>query len=130
MAELKHILCIDDDRDILEIAQIALENVGGYQVSTSNNAISGIEKAQKDQPDLIVMDMMMPHMNGMQALAKLKADETTAQIPVVFMTARVRGDEVDEYMEKGASGVISKPFDPIELAKKLNDIWRREQERG
>ena len=121
---LKKILCIDDEEDILQIAQMSLETVGGYEVTAENNARDGINFALQDKPDLILIDVMMPEMDGPSALKIIKDQDEISDIPVIFMTARVQPDEVSEYLNLGACGVVAKPFDPMSLPAEIEKIWR------
>lgn len=124
MKQLSHILCIDDEEDILEIAQFALETVGGYRVSTcvgGQKACAGL--GEREAPDLILLDVMMPGMNGPETLRKLQTSERFSDVPVVFMTAKVQPSEVAHLRELGAASVIAKPFDPMTLPDQLEKIW-------
>ena len=124
--ELKTILCIDDDPDILTIARVALETFGGLTTATCSSGREGIREAQAWQPNLILMDVMMPDLDGPATLELLRRDSSVAsRIPVVFMTARVERSDVDNYLALGAAAVIAKPFDPLTLSGDLNTIWRR-----
>jgi CheY-like chemotaxis protein len=110
------VLFVDDDADIRRVARVALSVVGGIDVTVVGSASEAIQLAQVDPPTLILMDVMMPHLDGVAALAILRADPTLRHIPVVFLTARVQPGEVEEYLAQGAAGVIHKPFDPMSLA--------------
>ena len=122
---LRSILLVEDDPDIQEIAVMALEMVGGYQVSVASLGAEALEKAPALKPDLIILDYMMPHMDGGQVLAALRNDQRVADIPVVFMTAKIRADEVARFRDMGAVDVLPKPFDPLELPARLEAIWTR-----
>jgi len=115
-ATLTRILCIDDETDILEIAAMALESVGGYTVKTCSRGMDGVEQADSFKPDLILLDVMMPGLDGPSTLRLLKANKALENIPVIFMTAKVQPSEIARYLELGAAGVIAKPFDPMALA--------------
>ena len=120
---LTHVLCVDDDPDILEVAQISLELVGGLGVSGLDSGTRCLVEAGTIQPDLILLDVMMPGMDGPATLLALKAEPGLRGIPVVFMTARVQQVEVDQYLALGAVAVIAKPFDPMTLADQIKAIW-------
>lgn len=122
--DLKHILCIDDESSILEITTLCLETVGLYKVTACQCGNEGIRTAIEVQPDLILIDVMMPDMDGTTALLKLKENHKTESIPVIFMTARVQPDEIDNYKNSGAIGVIAKPFDPMTLSDEIAEIWQ------
>jgi CheY-like chemotaxis protein len=122
-APLHRVACVDDDPDILVITKLALEEVGGLVVIDFPGPRAVIEGLAAAKPDLILMDVMMPEIDGPAALRLLR--EGGSNVPVVFMTARVQSHEVANYIALGAAGVISKPFDPLTLAQKLDDIWRK-----
>jgi CheY-like chemotaxis protein len=113
------VLFVDDDADIRRVARVALAVVGGLDVTVVGSASEALAIAQVDPPSLILMDVMMPHLDGVAALAILLADPTLRHIPVVFLTARVQPGEVAEYLRQGAVGVIHKPFDPMTLAEEV-----------
>lgn len=121
--ELNKILYVEDDPDIQRIAQIALEKVGGFEVRICSSGQQALNEVAGFSPDLVILDIMLPEMDGLSILAALRRNEATAQIPVVFMTARVQADEVEEYRRRGAIDVIFKPFDPMTLSGKLQDLW-------
>lgn len=123
MPELKRILCVDDEEDLRAIEQMCLETVGGYSVIQATNGEEAIQVAKAEKPDMILLDVMMPGMDGPSALAKMRQDPEIAHIPVIFMTARVRPTEIEEYIALGAIGVISKPFDPMQLAQQVAEHW-------
>ena len=120
---LKSIVCIDDEHDILEVAKMSLEAVGGFDVSAHDNGQAGVEKAIETNPDLILVDVMMPGLDGPATLELIKKTPELKNTPVIFMTARVQPSEVEEYKNLGAVGVISKPFDPMELPNDILRIW-------
>lgn len=123
--ELKHILCIDDEADILEVTKMCLEVVGGYNVTTLNSTADIISKVSSVKPDLILLDVMMPEIDGPSLLTQLRSSQEFKNIPVIFMTARIQKKEVDEYLKHGAYGVISKPFEPMQLASQIQEIWNK-----
>lgn len=124
--QLRKVLCIDDDPDILVIARIALETFGGLSLSTSENGRDGVREAQACQPDLILMDVMMPDLDGPATLQLLREQEAQSanHVPVIFMTARAEQAQVDHYLSLGAAAVIPKPFNPMTLSKDLVAIWQ------
>jgi two-component system OmpR family response regulator len=124
-SELKKILCVDDDPDILAIVRLALEVLGGYSLATCSSGEEGIRTAGAWRPDLIIMDVMMPELDGPAALKLLQQDGSVSDIPVVFMTARVAPAEVGEYKALGAVDVIAKPFDPVTLPDQVRAIWQQ-----
>ncbi len=124
--KINKILLIDDEPDIRAIGKISLQSVGGWDVEVAENGREGISLAAGGQPDLILLDMMMPGADGRETLQKLQANPATKDIPVIFMTAKARRLEVDEYLAVGASGVIPKPFDPMTLPDEIRQIMGAE----
>jgi CheY-like chemotaxis protein len=123
----KRILIVDDDDDIREVASLSLESLAGYQVFTASSGSTGLTIAAKEQPDAILLDVMMPDMDGPTTFQKLQAQDATAHIPVVFLTAKVQPSERARFASLGAAAVLSKPFDPMTLAYELADAlgWPR-----
>lgn len=113
------ILIVDDDEDIQEVAQLALELQEDWTVLTASSGESGISLAKQEQPNAIVLDVMMPQMDGMATLKELQADATTQSIPVIFLTAKVSSTEMASMEELGVCGVIVKPFDPLTLGEQV-----------
>jgi len=124
MAELSRILHVDDDEDIRVIADLALTMVGKFEVLQCASGQEATEKAADFAPDLFLLDYMMPCKDGEQTLRELRELPGLLHVPVVFMTARVQQDVADELRQKGALDVITKPFDPMDLADQLRQIWR------
>jgi CheY-like chemotaxis protein len=98
------------------VAQISLELVGQYEVLTAASGRDGVERARSGQRDAILLDVMMPGMDGPSTLAELRADPSTRHIPVVFLTAKTQAAERTRLAELGANGILTKPFDPLKLA--------------
>jgi two-component system OmpR family response regulator len=125
-ASLKNILYVEDDVDIQTVAQIALEAVGGFTLKVCSSGADALGAvASGFAPDLILLDVMMPGMDGPTTLAGLRQLAPTAATPVIFMTARVQTSEVAHYKSLGALGVIAKPFDPMQLAQQVNELWEQ-----
>lgn len=120
---LVRILYAEDEPDIQMVARLALEMVGGFTIKICNNGREALEKIQEFAPQLVLLDMMMPEMDGITTLHNIKANPTLSALPVVFMTAKVQPSEVSHYIELGAADVISKPFDPMTLADKVRKVW-------
>jgi len=110
---------IDNETYIQEVTQICLETVAGWQVITASSGQEGIEKAEAEQPDAILLDVMMPDMDGPTTFQKLQARETTRQIPVILLTAKVQASDRLRYAELGIKSAIAKPFDPMQLAAQI-----------
>ena len=120
---LGHILCIDDEEDILQVAKLALEAVGGFRVSLCRGSAEAVEQACILRPDLILLDVMMPEMDGPTTLEKLRDGGPCSATPVIFMTAKAQPQEIQHFKELGALGVITKPFDPMALPSEVRAIW-------
>ncbi len=115
----KRILIIDNEPHIQEVAQICLETVAGWQVSAADSGQDGILKAAAEQPDAILLDVMMPDMDGPTTFQKLQANPATKDIPVILLTAKVQASDRRRYAEMGMKEVIAKPFDPLSLADQV-----------
>jgi CheY-like chemotaxis protein len=109
------ILYVDDEDDIREVATMALELDSDFAVRTCASGAEALPVAAEWLPNLILLDVMMPHMDGPTTLARLRENEATADIPVVFITARTQANEVEQFLAMGARGVLAKPFDPMTL---------------
>ena len=113
------VLIIDDEPDIREVTVITLEEMAGWQVYSANSGKKGIVLASEHLPDAILLDVMMPEMDGPATLQQLRAATSTQEIPVIFMTAKVQASERRRLQELGAVGIIAKPFDPMQLANEV-----------
>jgi CheY-like chemotaxis protein len=116
------VLVIDDEDDIRRIARLSLAAVGGMEVCESSAGSSAVRKAREEQPDVVLLDMMMPGQDGLATLRALRGHPDTAEIPVVFLTAKLVSAEVDRLKELGARGVLVKPFDPMKLPHQLRAL--------
>jgi len=121
---LRRILLADDEPDILEISRIALETVGGYEVATCFSGRELLQLLPEFKPDLVVTDVVMPDMAGREVLDAMHRSAGFESVPVVFLTALERPDELEELRRAGAVEIIQKPFDPMTLADKVADIWK------
>lgn len=126
MAEkLTRILYVEDEPDIQTVARLALETLGGFKVEICSSGNEALSRAPVFQPQLILLDVMMPAMDGPSTLRMLRALPEFASTPVVFMTAKVQPGEIEEYKKIGAVDVIPKPFDPMALPSQVRAIWER-----
>lgn len=116
------VLLIDDEEDIRKVGRLSLEAVGHFETAVAGSAKEGFDLARCQRPDVIVMDMMMPDVDGIAALAELKTIPELNDIPVIFMTAKAQRDEIAFYLECGAIGVVKKPFDPMTLPGEIAAI--------
>ncbi len=112
----KRILVIDDEADIREVAQLSLEISNGWEVLTAASGQEGLALAIDCQPDAILLDVMMPDMDGPTTWKNLQANPATQQIPVILLTAKVQATEQRNYAKLGVNAVFTKPFDPVKLA--------------
>ncbi|NKD87227.1 response regulator [Haematospirillum sp. 15-248] len=125
MVTLQRVLYVEDDPDIQAIATLALVDVGGLKVTACSSGDEALSAFPSADPQIVLLDVMMPGMDGpgtLQALRKLPGGD---RVPVAFMTAKVQSHEVARYLDMGAAGVISKPFDPMTLAEQVRTIWQR-----
>ncbi|GIW05389.1 MAG: response regulator [Dehalococcoidia bacterium] len=125
MDTLAKILMIEDEPDIRAIAKLALEAVGGYTVELAESGADAIAAYERFQPDLVLLDVMMPGMDGIETLRRLRSAGGGREPAVVFMTAKVQRHEIEQYLALGALDVISKPFDPMTLSTVVQQIWDR-----
>jgi CheY-like chemotaxis protein len=123
---LERIMMVEDEPDIQTIARLALETVGGLIVEICSSGSQALAAVSVWKPDLILLDVMMPDMDGPTTFQKLKTLPETSSIPVIFMTAKVQPKEIESYKALGAIDVIAKPFDPMTLADTIKSIWTRE----
>ena len=130
MAQLHKIMMVEDDPDIQVVASLALEAVGGFEVAVCSGGLEALERVDGFAPDLLVLDVMMPGMDGPTLLQKLRARPSTAHLPVVFMTAKAQAHEIAAYKALGALDVVTKPFSPMTLCDTLLAIWNRNQGAG
>jgi len=118
---------IEDDPSIQMVAKVALEAVGGFDVCTCGSGQEALEQFSSFLPQLILLDVMMPGMDGPSTLRKMQQHFDLTNVPVVFMTAKVQSNEVESYKALGASDVVVKPFDPMKLSEQIQNIWRNHQ---
>ena len=121
--ELKKILLVEDNDDIRTIVKAALETIGGMQVHGCASGAEAVADAAGYAPQLVLLDVMMPDMDGPGVMARLRADPATASVPVVFLTAKTAGAEIQRLLSLGALGVLTKPFDPLKLHEQVRAIW-------
>ena len=119
---MKRILYVEDEQDIGEVARFALESVGGYIVEVCGSGAEALERVVAFAPDLILLDVMMPDMDGPATLAALRGLPETANIPVVFMTAKSQAREIERFRALSGLEVITKPFDPMTISDQVAEI--------
>lgn len=124
MSDLQRILYVEDEADIREVAMVALEGVGGYTVKPCSSGDEALREAETFSPELILLDVMMPEMDGPSTLKALRELPSLSDVPVVFMTAKVQPAEIEYFKSLGACEVIPKPFDPMTLAEQVKAIYQ------
>ncbi len=125
MAELARILYVEDEKDIQEVARLALEMIGGFEVKICSSGEQALAEAEQFAPQMILLDVMMPNMDGPTTFKALKQLPSLRLIPTAFMTAKVMPSEVKQLLELGAVGVIPKPFDPMTLSQDVTKLWQQ-----
>lgn len=118
----KRILIIDDEETIQHVVQFGIQMISGWEVLKANSGSEGIHTAQTEQLDVILLDVMMPDMDGLNTFKKLQADPKTKKIPVIFLTAKAQTSEKRQFQDLGISGVITKPFNSLELPEQIAKI--------
>lgn len=118
----QRIVLVDDEPDIRTVAEIALSAIGGWEVRLAASGEEALAQLAAAETDLILIDVMMPGMDGLGVLSRLRADPRWAKLPAIFMTAKVQQREVAQYLALGACGVIPKPFDPLELPQQIRTL--------
>lgn len=121
----RKILCIEDEPDIQKLLRIALNCRGCYQVVTADNGLAGLELAEKENFDLIVLDALMPVMDGYETCKRLKENPATKKIPVIFLAAKTQAKEIQKGLALGAVDYLTKPFDPLKLPDQIEEILGR-----
>jgi len=122
---LEQIMMVEDEPDIQTVTRMALEVVGGFRVKVCSSGEEALREFESFKPDLVLLDVMMPGMDGPATLQALRALPGGADIPVVFMTAKVMPGEVAQFKSLGALDVIAKPFDPMSLSAQVRSIWEK-----
>lgn len=122
MPKIQKILHVEDDPDIREIAKLALADLGGFEVLQCDSGELALEEAEAFAPDVIVLDMMMPGMTGIETLAGLRQIEALADTPAIFMTSKNVATEHQDVIREEAAGAIQKPFDPVTLSDQIREI--------
>lgn len=118
----KRILVADDEPDVLFMTAFSLRTVGGFEVIEARNGLEAVEKAKQTHPDIIILDIKMPRMNGYDACRRLKEMEELQDVPVIFLSAKGQRQEIEEGMEAGATSYILKPFAPEDLIAKVREV--------
>jgi two-component system OmpR family response regulator len=127
MKELQRITYVEDEPHIREIVQLALEELGGFKLQCCESGMQALDTVPQFHPDLVLLDVMMPEMNGVQTFRSLKQIPEFAETPIIFVTAKAQKHEIQQYRSLGAIEVIPKPFDPVALPSEIRGIWQRNQ---
>lgn len=123
MTEPLRLLCVDDESDIREVAALSLELDGGFDVKFCASGQEALEALPGFAPDMVLLDVMMPDMDGPTTLESLRQLPEGKSVSVVFITAKAQRQEVEHFLSLGAVGAIAKPFDPMTLADEVRSIW-------
>jgi len=115
----RRLLLVDDDELLREVAQVSLETVGGWEVRTAGSGAEALELALRERPDAVLLDVMMPGMDGPSTVVELRRQQATRDIPIIFLTAKVGGEGHEQWDHLGLVGVIPKPFDPMSLSTEV-----------
>ena len=120
------ILIVDDEDDIREVAALSLETIAGWDVAVASSGAQGLARAIEFQPDAIILDVMMPGMDGPATFRELGKNPATAHIPVLLLTAKVQSSDQRRFADLGVAAVLFKPFDPLTLATQIEDAlgWK------
>lgn len=124
--EIRHILVVDDEEDMRELARFSLEEVEGWNVSLAASGAEAVRRAEAELPDAILLDLMMPQLDGRGTLRQLRANQRTASIPVILLTGKAQAATAERFTELDVSAVIPKPFDPFDLPRQVSEAlaWR------
>ena len=123
MQAFKRVMCVEDDPDIRMILEFSLHRLGGYELCLCSSGQEALDKVAGFEPQLVLLDVMMPDMSGPQTLVHFRAMDAMRTVPVVFLTAKAMRDEVEALLEHGATGIIVKPFDPVTLPQDIRIYW-------
>lgn len=118
----KRILVIDDEKHLCTVIKACLENLGGWEVLTAESGYEGLQKAASDHPDAILLDVMMPDMDGLTLFQKLRQNPATQFIPVILLTAKVQVTDQVQFAQLNVAGMIAKPFDPLKLTEQVTQL--------
>ena len=123
---MRRVLIIDDEDDIREVAALSLEATAGWEILTARSGAEGIKVALAEQPDAILMDVMMPGVDGPTTFRTMQQNPLISEIPVLFLTAKVQGVDQRRFAGLGVAAVLFKPFDPLTLAQQISDVlgWK------
>ncbi|PZV19655.1 MAG: two-component system response regulator [Pseudanabaena sp.] len=118
----KSILLIDDEPNLAEVIAVCLESFKGWKVQIANSGKAGLDLVENVNPDAILLDVMMPKMDGITVYQSLQKNPVTQNIPVIFLTAKVQVSDRDRLTQLGVAGIIAKPFEPLKIADQISQI--------
>ena len=127
---LHRILYVEDDADIRKIVSMSLETLGDYAVAACGSCADALAVVDDFDPDLLLLDVMMPDVDGPATLRALREHESAADVPAVFITAKVQAGDIARYKRLGVCDVIVKPFDPMQLSTRIGEIWTQYRSDG
>ncbi|NJM68935.1 MAG: response regulator [Scytonema sp. RU_4_4] len=119
---VKRVLVVDDEKNLCLVIKACLENIGHWHVLTAQSGNEGLVLAETELPDAILLDVMMPGMNGLAMFRALQNNPVTQKIPVILLTAKVQQVDLDQYAQLGIAGVLRKPFDPLKLVNQVVEL--------
>ncbi len=123
---LKKIMIVEDEPDIRKLIELSLVKVGKLEVIVCASGEQALAKVEQEKPDLILLDVMMPGMDGVMTIRELKKRDSSCNIPVIFLTAKAQREEIASLLKTGAIEVITKPFDPLTLAEQVKKIYQKQ----
>jgi len=123
--ELNKILYVEDEPDIRDIAKLVLESVGGFNVCVATGGQEALNMIEEFNPDMILLDAMMPDMDGPATFIGIRELEQFKEIPIAFLTAKLMESDISYFLSMGAIGVIAKPFDPMTLSNQVRELWEK-----
>lgn len=126
----RRVLLVDDEPDIREIARLSLENVGGWQVTTAASGMEALALTRDERFDAVLLDVMMPDLDGPATLARLREEGLIEGVPVIFLTAKVQAADRRQLDALGAAGTIGKPFDPMRLSDEVARVLSEDAARS
>jgi CheY-like chemotaxis protein len=124
MRQLKKIMYAEDEPDVQMVVELTVQTMSDYEIKICENGRVLLENIQEYEPDLVLLDVMMPEMDGPTTLKNLKQSDATKNLPVIFMTAKAQVHEIEALKSSGVVGVITKPFDPVTLCDEIEQIWK------
>ncbi len=123
--QLRKIMYVEDEPDIRDIAKLVLENVGGFEVCVVEGGQQALDTIASFCPDMVLLDAMMPGMDGPATYGEIRKLDDFKNTPVAFLTAKLMESDIASFLEMGAVGVIAKPFDPMKLSEQVNELWEK-----